>query len=80
MNRVAGLLSLSGIAIAGVIGLCAPATAQQPPAPATQDRTTERPSDGVSNEAEASRQRTEAREREWDRKMRASTKSICKGC
>jgi hypothetical protein len=58
-----------------------PAVAQERSAPAL---TTTRPPEPVPErdvgEAKASRDRTQAREREWDRRMRASTKSICDRC
>lgn len=68
---------------AAVLG--APAHAQQPapaelPSAATTQQIVPKRKEGLATEAEASRLRTETRERDWDRKMRASTNSICKGC
>ena len=65
--------------------LAAPAHAQQPapaelPSAATTQQIVSKRKEGLATEAEASRLRTETRERDWDRKMRASTNSICKGC
>jgi hypothetical protein len=79
------MMRRAGVIILVAVGLSAPALGQQPgsapvPAPSVQDTATRRPSEGVATEAEASRLRTQNREREWDRKMRASTNSICKGC
>jgi len=74
------VLALSALALSASVAAAQPSVSPPPslPAPATipSPPHTER----VVSEAEAARQRTESREREWDRKMRASTKSICKGC
>lgn len=76
----------AGLVLLSVTSFCAPALAQQPTlaqtpgVPSVQNASPLPTTDGRANEAEAARQRTETREREWDRKMRASTNSICKGC
>ncbi|WP_210485031.1 hypothetical protein [Microvirga antarctica] len=68
------------MALLAVLALGGTALAQTPTAPPVETKTAEPPNRSPATEAELSRQRTQNQEREWDRKMRASTKSICKGC
>jgi hypothetical protein len=78
-------MRLASVAFVAIAGLSGPAYAQQPapaelPSVATTQQIVTKRKEGLATEAEASRLRTETRERDWDRKMRASTNSICKGC
>jgi hypothetical protein len=78
-------MRLASLVFAAIAGLAGPAYSQAPapaelPSVATTQQIVPKRAEGLATEAEAARLRTETRERDWDRKMRASTNSICKGC
>lgn len=72
--------SIGGVALTLLISIPTIGVAQSAPPVKPKVSTEETQRQAVETEYKAAKERADARERDWDRKMRERMKSICSAC